>query len=151
MLFKKGVKYHVSSKRKSEPFDFSKSPSLINFEIKFNLIFHDNSQSCLNTYKNYVQSYSSYSSRVIEETYPEQSGFYALANGKIPIHLKKSSKYAAIFLGAAVFYEVYSKSVPYYQYIMDIDIYSKNSDSCSISFDRNDVGECSILNKRPKP
>lgn len=148
---KKGVKYPLISKRISNVYNFSNVPSVFYFNIKYKLTMSMNAASCFNRLIKQASSCIK-NFDVITENHPINEGLFIVSNGKIPIHLKKTAKNAAMTFGAGVFYEIYTKSIPSIDYEMEIFVDSLTGEKCEVSINCNDYGiRCDDGRKKPEP
>lgn len=151
---KTGVKIPVISEITSHIYNFS-NVSLdffyfnIEQDIDLTLLFSTYFMNILNT----IKMCDSESKKVVEY-YPLIKGTYAISNGKIPRSLSKTTRIVSIIFGVGVYYELYTKSIPFINFKQKLKVDSNNSinyedifniDKCS------EFGKCVIYNSKPIP
>lgn len=156
---KSGVKFPVVSQRKTEPYNFSNVPDLFYFNYKHVLSKASDVAGCIYDVSNEIRSCRSkyHNPDVIgtnpqQENYPVQEGTYVITRKKLPSPMNKASRICCMLFGSTVFYEIYTKSIPYIDFAQEIDVHLQNEKMCpSINIDCDDVGRCSRFNSKPKP
>ena len=94
------------------------------------------------------------SHRKVIEFHPIIAGTHIVAREKIPTGLSKGTRIASIVLGVGVYYELYSKSVPFINCVQKIsaDIVNPiNGNNLRPSINCENYGQCSTKNSRPCP
>lgn len=147
-----GISIPIQTNLIQNSFDFSEAPSL----FYTNIIQEANmTEQLSNHFNRTLHSINSCDSRKKEiEYHPIIAGTHIVTKEKVPIGLSKGTRIASIIFGVGVYYELYSKSVPFINCIQKFhaDVFKPiNYDNLWSSFNCDKYGQCSSSNSKPTP
>lgn len=149
---KTGVRIPIQSELIPNPYDFSRAPALFYIDVSQVVNMSNSLSNYLRRSLSAVNGCDSYKKEI--EYHPMVIGNYIVSSDKVPVGLNKHTRVASIILGVAVYYELYSKSVPRIDYVQrfkaDI-VETYNYEGQLTKFSCQQYGKCSTSNSKPSP
>lgn len=156
---KNGVKFPVNSERKTAPYNFTDVPNMFYFNLYEDLRIDTDAYACLNGLMNQISGCPTgqFGSNWVDaqttyDKYPLSDGTFIVSGKKIPAPMTKASRICSMLFGATAFYEIYTKSIPFIDYTMSIDINSQTGNTCQVyNINCGNNWKCSRNNNKPTP
>ncbi|KAK8838189.1 hypothetical protein M9Y10_035607 [Tritrichomonas musculus] len=147
-----GVSIPLKSKVTSAEFDFSRVPDIFYFEIIQEI---NKSAEFSTVYDKIVDDIDEcdYWDKDVEY-YPIINATYIVSRSTTPSYLTHRTRILSATFGVGLYYEMYTKSIPFisYQQEINIDVDPKvNYDNIWTSESCSEYGQCSQLNQKPTP